>query len=66
MPLLQYFCKNCNFEFEELVKKFDDKVLCPKCGNAVERRYSGQIYSATGKTYAKCGGNCKTCSGCKR
>ncbi len=64
MPVLQYFCKNCNKEFEELVKRFTDEVLCPECGKAAERRYSGQIYSATGKAAKKCSGNCKNCSGC--
>ena len=32
MPILQYICKNCGKSFEELVKKFDDKVTCPDCG----------------------------------
>lgn len=64
MPILQYICKNCNKEFEELVKKFDDKVLCPQCKTVAERTYCGKIYSSTGKTAKKCSGNCKNCSGC--
>ncbi|MDE6441616.1 MAG: hypothetical protein K2L12_02560 [Clostridia bacterium] len=28
MPLLQYVCKKCGKNFEELVKKHDDPVLC--------------------------------------
>lgn len=64
MPILQYRCPVCGKEFEELVKKFDDKVLCPDCRVAAERSYNGQIYSATGKQSKKCSGNCKTCGGC--
>lgn len=65
MPILQYICKNCGKTFEELVKKHDDEVLCPDCGKVTERLYSGQMFSATGKTVKKCSGNCKTCGGCK-
>lgn len=49
MPVLQYICRHCNKSFEELVKKHDDKVLCPDCGQPAERCYCGQMFSATGK-----------------
>lgn len=65
MPLLQYFCKNCNKNFEELVKKHDCAVVCPDCGRPAERSYSGEMFSATGKTVKKCSGNCRTCGGCR-
>ncbi len=65
MPILQYKCPNCGKQFEELVKKFDDGVTCPDCGNRAERSYSGEMYSSTGITYKKCTGNCKSCGGCK-
>lgn len=64
MPLFQYRCKNCNKDFEELVKKFDDEVLCPFCKSKAERLYSGTMFSATGKPAKKCSGNCKNCGGC--
>ncbi len=65
MPILQYVCKNCNKNFEELVKKHTDVVLCPVCGKPAERSFCGEMFSATGKTIKKCSGNCKTCGGCK-
>ena len=65
MPLLQYKCKKCNIEFEELVKDITEEVKCPNCLEKAERSYSGEILSATGKTVKKCSGNCKTCGGCK-
>jgi len=64
MPVLQYVCKNCNKRFEELVKKFDDEVFCPDCGQKADRCYNGTMFSATGKASAKCSGNCKNCKGC--
>ena len=65
MPILQYKCRKCGREFEELVKKYDDDVRCPECGETAQRSYSGEIFSATGKPVKKCSGNCKTCGGCK-
>lgn len=65
MPLLQYKCPHCGKEFEELVKKFDAPVLCPSCGSVAERSYSGKMFTSTGKSSAKCSGNCRNCSGCK-
>jgi putative FmdB family regulatory protein len=65
MSLLQYLCKNCKKEFEELVKTSEDKVICPFCGEMAQRSYSGEMFSATGKITKKCSGKCKTCGGCK-
>lgn len=65
MPILQYKCPNCGKRFDELVKKFDDKVVCPECGAECARDYCGEMFSATGKPPKKCSGNCKTCGGCK-
>ena len=65
MPFLQYKCKNCGKKFDELVRVYTDKVACPDCGGETERDYSGEMYSATGKTSKKCSGNCKTCGGCR-
>lgn len=64
MPILQYRCKNCGKEFEELVKSAQTEVFCPDCGKTVERCYSGAMFSSTGKQVKKCSGNCKTCGGC--
>lgn len=65
MPLLQYKCEQCGKRFDELVGSYKDEVKCPKCGGTTIRDYSGEMYSATGKTTKKCSGNCKTCGGCR-
>ncbi len=64
MPLLQYRCKSCGKEFEELVKSHGDAVLCPACGGEAERRWAGCMYSSTGKPPKTCSGKCSECSGC--
>lgn len=65
MPLFQYTCKSCGKQFEELVRKFGDRVTCPVCGGEGERSWSGTVHSATGKPSKQCSGNCSCCSGCK-
>lgn len=65
MPILQYYCKKCEREFDELVKRHTDEVKCPDCGELCERLYSGKVFSATGKPVKKCSGHCSTCDGCK-
>lgn len=65
MPILQYKCPNCGEQFDELVKKYDDEVVCPHCKGKAERSYRGTVYTGTGKSVKKCTGNCKTCGGCK-
>ncbi len=65
MPILEYVCEHCGKTFEELVKTHDEEVICPVCGKAARRKWSGCMYSATGKQGKKCGGNCATCGGCK-
>lgn len=65
MPILQYYCRDCKLEFEELVKNGGDEVVCPNCSKKAERMWSGTMYSATGKPQRKCSGKCSQCSGCK-
>ena len=65
MPLLQYVCKKCDKNFEELVKKYDDPIICPVCGGQAERSFCGRMYSATGTATQKCSGHCANCRGCK-
>ena len=48
MPILQYKCPKCGKEFEELVKNYDERVLCSECGTEAVRSYSGSVWSATG------------------
>lgn len=65
MPILQYKCEKCGKRFEELVKVYTDKVVCPDCGGETIRDYSGEMYSSTGTQKKKCTGHCATCGGCR-
>jgi len=41
MPLYEYGCKSCGFEFEELSnKKNEESVECKKCGKDAQRKMS--------------------------
>ena len=64
MPILSYKCKICGFRFEELVKRHDERVPCPKCGGESDRVWAGEMYFATGKSPKTCSGKCSECSGC--
>lgn len=50
MPILQYKCKKCGKKFEELVKSYTDKMVCPDCGGETERDYEGPSIRLRGKS----------------
>ena len=59
MPIYEYYCKNCDIEFEKLVIGEETEIRCPKCGSKdVER-----VFSSFGK---KSGWDFKTSSSRKR
>ena len=75
MPIYEYQCETCGFEFEELVRG-SDTVACPHCQSAGVRRKMSSFAktsggSSGGETYtasasgSKCGGcsggNCSCC-----
>ena len=39
MPIYEYFCKNCNYKFEELqsINNDDCNLICPKCNKNAKR-----------------------------
>jgi putative FmdB family regulatory protein len=34
MPIFEYLCDDCGTKFEKLVRRADDQVLCPQCGES--------------------------------
>jgi putative FmdB family regulatory protein len=34
MPLIEYHCDTCDAQVELLVRRYDEKVQCPTCGQA--------------------------------
>ena len=57
MPFFEYKCAKCGKIFEEYVKKYDEEVKCPSCGEKAGKNYSGAVYSATGAKKAGCTGS---------
>ena len=49
MPVLQYRCPSCGKEFEELVKKYDEKVTCPDCGRKIALFGEGRSQEAAAR-----------------
>jgi len=41
MPIFEYLCDDCGTKFEKLVRRADDQVLCPGCGEShLKTQYS--------------------------
>jgi putative FmdB family regulatory protein len=34
MPIYEYLCDDCGSKFEKLLRRSDEKVLCPQCGES--------------------------------
>jgi putative FmdB family regulatory protein len=66
MPIFEYHCQDCGTDFEKLVRKSDDKVACPTCGDKheshLEMRFSTFAAHANGSPSAapqqSMGGGC--------
>ena len=72
MPMYEYRCTNCKYEFE-LRQKFSDQPAnqCPQCGSAVEKLISSAGFALKGDGWYNTGYCPKTeepkpaaCSGC--
>lgn len=40
MALHEYKCKDCGYEFEELINNEDEAISCKRCGGSVDMRMS--------------------------
>lgn len=75
MPIYEYGCNKCGYEFEELVSDMEFLPRCPKCGSTEtgklmslcarsgsKKESSGMTSSASGCGSCS-GGNCASCCG---
>jgi len=71
MPIYEYHCNQCQSEFEKLLLKSSEKIVCPQCkSKKVHRMMSAFAFSSGGKfkstASSSCGGcaatSCSTCS----
>ena len=63
MPLFDYKCPKCGAKMSKLVKVYDELVLCPDCGEVMEKNFNGEVVGGLGKKIPHCTGDCKNCSG---
>ena len=72
MPIFEYQCDDCGSKFEKLVRRADDRALCPQCGEShVTTQFSTFAAQANGRTkdavMPSCpGGMCRTPDICGR
>ncbi|MBV8847582.1 MAG: zinc ribbon domain-containing protein [Bryobacterales bacterium] len=72
MPIFEYKCDDCGAKFEKLVRRANDDVLCPSCGEShLTQQYSTFAAHANGGAadfqMPSCpGGMCQTPDLCGR
>jgi len=68
MPIYEYYCKSCDREFETLVLRSSDPVVCPSCSaENVQRVLSVFGFKSGGDKGAassRMGSGASGCSGC--
>ncbi|MBW1980570.1 MAG: zinc ribbon domain-containing protein [Deltaproteobacteria bacterium] len=68
MPIYEYYCKGCDSQFEILVFRSSDPVVCPGCGtDKVNRLLSVCGFKSGGDKGAassRMGSSAGSCSGC--
>jgi putative FmdB family regulatory protein len=72
MPIFEYQCDDCGSKFEKLVRRAEDRVQCPQCGEShLTTQFSTFAARANGKSVEAAmpscpGGMCRTPDICGR
>ena len=80
MPIFEYICDDCGTKFEKLVRRNQDSVSCPSCGEShlktalstfAAHSSNGKTQASNGKSQASqfpscAGGMCQTPDLCGR
>ena len=72
MPIFRYYCKNCDFDFELLLPRYDSEAFCPNCGTAELKKALNRVAALSGKSGGcsfadscpSAGGSCGCAGGC--
>lgn len=69
MPIYEYFCPECDSEFEQLrpLSQAGKPAACPRCHKPARRKmstFNGFISSESGVPRAMPGNSGSSCSGC--
>ena len=63
MPIYEYRCRGCENEFEKLVIRSSQTIVCPHCeGEEIERVLSVFSHSSDGQFSSSHGASSSTCS----
>ena len=63
MPIYEYVCKKCDFDFDLLIRGESDlkAAACPKCGSKlIEKQFS--VFGMSGTRSGGGSSSCPTCS----
>jgi putative FmdB family regulatory protein len=72
MPIFEYLCDDCGEKFEKLVRRAEETVLCPQCGEShLTTQFSTFAARANGNSVESAmpscpGGMCRTPDICGR
>ncbi len=54
MPIYEYRCQNCGYQFEVMQKVSDEPIkVCPKCGGPVQKLISNTSFILKGSGWYK-------------
>ena len=59
MPIYEFECKKCGRRFEELVRRFDEEIICEVCGSKNLKKLMSE-FSGTVKEQSSGTGCCPT------
>ena len=63
MPMYEFRCRKCSATFEELVRRTDEEVECPKCGSAELEKLFSRLGAVRGRSgSSELDSSCPTCS----
>jgi len=53
MPIFDYLCNHCGFEFEKIVREGENPGPCPKCGSQAVQKRMVSLFNCTGVQLTK-------------
>lgn len=48
MPIYEFICNECSYEFEDICKVSETTLICPRCGEICERAISKNDFHLKG------------------
>ncbi len=51
MPVYNFYCKECKIEQDYMMKNWEEKALCPKCGKEMKKNMSLTNFKVNGYNY---------------